>query len=401
MLRIALVVAVACAGLPAQAQSGPAPDLMALAQGFVLHDDVEPRPDPSNRLQGQPLAEALGGQLFFDAGLSADGQTACATCHVTEGAFVPNESRRAGAERAFRTVMPVAGAAQQRFFNWDGGKDSLWSQALVPLEHPDEHGLTRTEVVAYVLRHHAGQMAALDAGLTADAALLQDLPPASPLGTAAQRQAWDSLDPSLRMRVNQVFVLVGKAIAAFEASLPPPVAAWDRMVAAAAGRADRMPQEVLRGFAVFTGKGRCSTCHTGPFFTDGDFHNTGLPAVEGQPVDMGRQAVIGRLKRDEFNCLGPHSDAPPDACKDLMYMAQSMERTLGTFRTPTLRGVALRGPFGHAGQMPALADMIDHYDRAPLGPHGRMVGKPTLSELVPLNLTEQEKADLIAFLNAL
>lgn len=397
--RAALIV---CAGLlPAPAQAGPHSDLMALAEGFVLTADVQPRPDPSNRLTGLPLAIDLGEQLFFDPGLSTDGQTACATCHVTNGTFTPNESRRAGAARAFRTVLPIAGAAHQVFFTWDGGKDSLWSQALGPLEHPDEHAMTRTEVVAYVLQHYADGFAKLDADLAQDAHQLSALPAASPIGTADQRKAWAALDPSLQTRVNQVFVLAGKAIAAFEASVPPPMSEWDRFVIEAEGQAERMPQDILRGFAVFTGKGRCSTCHAGPLFSDGDFHNTGLPAVDGQPVDMGRQAVLSRLKRDEFNCLGPYSDAPPNACKDLMYMAQSMERALGAFRTPTLRGVSLRGPFGHAGQMPTLADMIDHYDIAPAGPHGRMVNLSTLSELVPLALTEQEKADLIAFLNAL
>lgn len=404
MWPLAVALAVLCAGVHrTQAQTLDGADIMALAEGFVLTADSRPKPDPSNRLAGNPDAEALGEQLFFDQGLSADGATSCATCHVTDGAFVPNESRRAGAERAFRTVMPVAGAAYQTFFTWDGGKDSLWSQALVPLEHPDEHGFSRTEVAAYVLDQYGTSIAALEAGLAEQADLLRGLPPASPIGTLAQRQAWDALDPATRDRVDALFVLTGKAIAAYEAALPPPLSTWDRLVAQAEGDPGRMPQDVLRGFTIFTGTGRCSTCHSGPLFSDGDFHNTGVPAVEGQPVDMGRQATVGPLRRSPFNCLGPHSDAAKSDCADLTYISMAMERTLGTFRTPTLRGVSLRGPFAHAGQLPTLRAVIDHYVTAPLGPHGRMIGVDTMSELVPLTLTltEQQKADLIAFLETL
>lgn len=375
--------------------------LMQRAMAFVITDETPVKADPSNRFANDPLARQLGEALFFDAGLSEDGTVACATCHVTDGAMIPNESKPAGASRGFRTVMPVLGAVNQSFFFWDGRVDSLWSQALGPLENPDEHGLTRTEVVARALTDYLDDIETLAGNTIASAEQLKTLPPASPLGNREERKAWAALPPEAQAQVNDLFVLVGKAIAAYEASLPLPDGEWDRLILAAKGDAAKVPAVILRGFDLFAGKARCATCHFGPLFSDYDFHNTGLPAREGQPVDLGRQVVLMTLERDEFNCLGPHSDAGPEDCKDLRYMSRSMERAFGTFRTPSLRDVGSRTALGHAGQMATLDDMLRHYNAAPPGPHGAMVGVYSLSELVPLDLTEAELADLKAFLLSL
>lgn len=389
--------------LPALPAAPLAQDLPAgwleKAQAQVISPDLRAPMDPSNRWTGNSAAIALGEKLFFDTGLSADGSVACASCHVTDGAFRPNESRPATASRGFRTVMPVQGAAFQEFFFWDGRKDSLWSQALGPLENPDEHGLTRTEVVAYLARHYPDDIAALT-GQSIDPALA-DLPPASPTGSRTARKAWRALDDETRTQVDDLFATAGKSIAAFETDLPLPQSAWEDIVQAAATDPASVPAPVARGFYLFSGKARCSSCHNGPLFSDGDFHNTGLPQRAGQPVDMGRQAGLSDLMSDPFNCLGPNSDAKPDQCPKLTYLSLSMERALGTFRTPSLRGVAQRQVLGHGGQFTALDQMLDHYNTAPLGPHGRMVGQTTLSELIPLGLTPQELADLKAFLETL
>lgn len=380
------------------------PDFIAQALPFVLTEDAVPPPDPSNRWQGNPVAEALGRSLFLDPRLSRSGELSCASCHVTGGRLVPNESRPADADRQFRTVMPVAGAAFQDFFFWDGRKDSLWSQALAPLETPSEHGLTRTEVAARLVRWHGNEVAALTGAALPSVEDLEALPPASPVGTRAERRAWRALDPAARARVTELFVLTGKLIAAFEAGLPPPRSAWDRILTAAQRDASvlaALPAPARRGFDLFTGRARCATCHLGPLFTDGDFHNTGLSDPRGGPPDPGRQAALMELLGDEFNCLGPWSDAAPGACPGLRYISLSMERALGTFRTPSLRGVSERSPLMHAGQFENLRAALHHYNRAPPGPHGRLIGKDTLSELLPLGLTQAELADLEAFLDLL
>jgi cytochrome c peroxidase len=399
-----LAVALSALG-PTAIASDSDESLLSQAFAYVLPEAVEVPLDPSNLLQGNPRAAALGRELFYDPKLSATGQISCASCHVTAGKIVPNENEPAGLARKFRTTMPVAGAAHQSSFFWDGRKDSLWSQALAPLENRDEHAITRSEVASYVLEAYGDELA-LTAGVTLQAFRpdLAKLPQASPLGTRAQRRAWSALNSGEQRQVNELFVLTGKLIAAFEATLAPPRGNWDRIISAMSekpGSPSELSPSAKRGFLLFNGRARCGTCHSGPLFSDGDFHNTGLSERSNRPPDMGRQAVLMSLLQDEFNCLGPWSDAGPDQCPDLQYISLSMERALGAFRTPSLRGVSERQQYMHSGQFKTLAEVINHYNVAPPGPHGRLIGTNTVSELVPLGLSARDKADLITFLGLL
>lgn len=376
-------------------------DFIDRAKDFALVSLEDASLDPSNRFDGDPRAIALGEQLFFDTGLSKDGNVSCASCHVKDGAFVPNESIRADAARKFRTVMPIEGIAHQNFLFWDGRADSPWMQAIGPLENDFEHDLTRSEVAAYVSENYSDALATLAPDLMASSVSIPK--PASPAGTREERAAWRDLPTETQEWINQVFALVGKSTAAFEASLPVSPSRWDGVIADALediSALSRLSEAERRGFELFTGKARCATCHDGPLFTDADFHNTGLPQST-VPLDLGRQSALLELRNNPFNCLGPYSDAEPEDCGELTYMSLSMERAMGAFRTPTLRGVSKRALLGHAGQINSIEDMIRHYNAAPAGPHGALVGMPSLSELVPLGLTEAEMSDLAAFLSSL
>ncbi|MEN8837429.1 MAG: cytochrome c peroxidase, partial [Celeribacter marinus] len=328
-------------------------DLAARASQFVLPSNPIIPTDPTNAFSGNPEAQSLGQELFFDTGLSASGTVACASCHVTNGAIVPNETLPAGVSRKFRSVMPIAGLASQEFFFWDGRVDSLWAQALEPLEHPDEHGLTRTEVVAYVLDAYPDALSTLLGEPLLDRGSLITLPVASPKGTRIQRATWQDMTEPSQARVNSIFASIGKAIAAFEETLLPDATAWDRIAKEAIRDPNalrQLPESALRGFDLFSGKARCSSCHSGPFLTDGDFHNTGMPERDGATIDMGRQAVVAQLKYREFSCLSIYSDSPNGECPKVEYLSLAMERALGTFKTPSLRGVTQRTVFGHSGQ---------------------------------------------------
>jgi cytochrome c peroxidase len=171
---------------------------------------------------------------------------------------------------------------------------------------------------------------------------------------------------------------------------------------------DRLTDTEITGFRLFIGKGRCANCHSGPRLTDDFFHNTGVPfspRVAG--YDFGRALVLERITLDPFSCMGPFSDAPAESCKELRFMSKDAVLFEGAFKTPSLRGVAKRPPYMHAGQFQTLEQVINHYVDAPdpfsqvpdatgeIVPHGRH------SELVPLSLTEAEKAQLVAFLKTL
>jgi len=109
-------------------------------------DRLGPMPhDPGNRWADNPAAAALGQRLFFDGRLSGNGRVSCATCHDRENDFQDSMPLAKGMGTTNRRTMPIAGAPYSPFLFWDGRKDSLWAQALGPLESAVEHGGDREQ----------------------------------------------------------------------------------------------------------------------------------------------------------------------------------------------------------------------------------------------------------------
>ncbi len=386
------------------------PAELELAKSLTLAALPALPPDPSNRVGDDPKAAELGRELFFDTRLSANAQIACASCHQPGAQFQDGLPLAQALSRNFRRTMPLAGSQWGVWFFWDGRKDSQWSQALGPLENPVEHGITRADVVKRVLTHH-GEAYADVFGERPDFA---DWPNnASPLVAGKPLENWQATPDSLQFAIDHAFANIGKAIAAFERTLMPQENRFDRFVAAALkdetpAPEDELSEDELAGFRLFVGKGGCNHCHSGALLTDDFFHNTGVPfSPDVGGTDWGRAAVVEWLANDTFSCLGPHSDAPEESCRELRFMSKDQKLFEGAFKTPTLRGVADRPPYMHAGQIETLEQVVDHYDKAPdpffdlpdingeIIPHGRH------SEVMPLDLSEKEKAQLLDFLKLL
>ena len=352
--------------------------------------------DPTNRVADSPAAAALGATLFFDHRLSGKGEVACATCHKIDRQFQDDLPRAVAVGRNNRRTMPLAGVAWNPWFFWDGRRDSLWAQAITPLEDPVEHAGNRTAYVRFMFENFHdryerifGPFPPLD-GLPRDA---------SPLGMDAEKAAWASMNPQQQEAVNSVFANIGKMIAAFERSLTPPETRFDRFSKAlAAGKepapADDLSGEERAGLKLFIGKAQCIRCHNGPRFTDGHFHNTGVPPVAGLPADLGRETGVVKVAADPFNCLGKFRDGPDTACGELRFMVKQGPELRRAYKTPSLRGVADRPPYMHAGQIATLEEVIDHDTHAPASSDGH-------SELNPLTLSERERKELIAFVKTL
>lgn len=355
-----------------------------------------PPPDPGNAVADDPRAAALGEALFFDARLSGDGTVSCATCHLPDRQFQDDIPLARGVGVTDRRTMPLAGVAHSPWQFWDGRKDSLWSQALAPLEDAREHGGDRAAYARLIAQAYASEYQAVFGPLPD----LEGVPHnASPLGSAEARRAWDAMGESERVAVDTVFANIGKAIAAFERTIAHEETRFDRF-AEAVSNGKRPEGDAafdsleLEGLKLFIGKANCIDCHNGPRFTDSFFHNTGVPPVPGLPDDRGRAQAVQQVLADPFNCLGPSSDAEADACGELRFMVRDSPEFERAFKTPSLRGAASRPPYMHSGQIATLEAVIDHYSRAPAAPSGH-------SELRGVIFTDRGRAALIAFLKTL
>lgn len=324
--------------------------------------------DPSNAHDTDPRAAALGRRIFFDPSFSRNGSLACATCHPAAESFQDRKPVAEGAGPLLRRSMPLLGVGYNTWFFWDGRKDSLWSQAATPIENPLELGLARADVVGWVERHARADYAAIF----------------GPIPAA----------PRTETVTTRVFVNVTKALAAFVRTIVPGPARFDHYVAGVLGEpsASRAAAELTpaerRGLRLFIGRAHCTNCHAGPLFTNGEFHVTRVPQTGSDP---GRSAAVALVRGDELNCLGPYSDAAPAACGALRFLDPDTRDTLRAFKTPTLRNVAVRAPYMHAGQLASLAEVLRFYrDRT----HG-------IKEIAHDDLSDAELGDLEVFLATL
>jgi cytochrome c peroxidase len=379
-----------------------------------LHLDALPTvpSDPSNAVEDRPEAAALGRRLFSDPRFSRTQAVSCASCHDPASQFQDGRPVGQGVGTGSRRSMPIVGAGHARWLFWDGRKDSTWSQVLGPLEDAVEHGGNRVRHVQLLKAHYRKDYEAVFGPIPDLSGLPDD---ASPLGSPAEQAAWDALDPALREAASRIFANLGKAIAAYEKTLAFGPSRFDSYVEqllepTSRGEALLTPQEVS-GLRIFIGKGECVTCHNGPLFSDQQFHNTGVPPRDPARPDRGRAVGAVLVQRDEFNCAGPFSDAKQEDCQELRFIVDDDPSLEGAFRTPTLRNVALRPPYMHAGQFATLAEVIAHYVNAPAAAVGHSeLRHAAAAKNAPgdrhrdtrrIRLSGKEAGDLAAFLATL
>ena len=353
--------------------------------------------DPSNRYADDARAAALGERLFSDTRLSGNGKVSCATCHVPQKDFQDGTPLAHGVGTTGRRTMPIAGTAHGAWFFWDGRTDSQWSQALGPLESAVEHGGSRTQYAHVIGAHYRAEYEAVFGKLPS----LDGLPAqAGPVADTAWRAAWNRIPAARQGEISHVYANIGKAIEAFERRIEPAPTRFDRYVAAElAGRAhdstSSLSDDEVAGLKLFVGKANCVNCHNGARFTDDHFHNTGVPASSlVAAVDSGRTVGVRQAIAAEFACTGKYSDAKEDDCAELRFATTEGEELVRAYKTPSLRGVADRAPYMHAGQIATLTEVIDHYDRAPKSPFGH-------NELKPLKLSAKERVQIEMFLRTL
>jgi cytochrome c peroxidase len=363
----------------------------------------------TDRVANDPRAAVFGQSLFFDPDFSANDKISCASCHQPSHAFTDGREVAKGLGLGTRHTPTLLDVAFNHWYFWDGRTDSLWSQALQPFENPREFGGDRLHIVHVVADDPALRQAYRQ--------LFGPLPPLSdekrfPVHARPDAnaklpvaKAWAAMAPADRLAVDRMFSNLGKAIEAYERKLVSGNSPFDRYVEGLR-TGDPAEQTALspaakRGLKLFVGAANCELCHSGPDFTDGQFHNIGLPLLPGETADPGRAAGIRAVAADPFNGTGRFSDDPKGAAKDRLAFLPPPAAQLGAFKTPSLRDVALTAPYMHDGRFAGLAQVLDFYAEGKAASRGRLVGaREATLDLIP-PLTAGQKADLIAFLNSL
>lgn len=269
----------------------------------------------------------LGRKIFYDPRLSRDNTVSCGSCHQAFAAFAQQDhplSHGVDDLLGVRNSPGLANMAWYTSFFWDGGVNHLESQPINPIQNPVEMALKIDSAVARLNR-----------------------------------------DPDYRERFNKVFGSpevssygIFKSLAQFMGMMVSANSKYDKYVNGAA----TLSSSETAGLKVY--QDNCSSCHSGPLFTDFSFRNNGLPV--GAVNDSGRATI---------------TQDPADMRK---------------FKVPSLRNLGFTGPYMHDGRFRTLSQVLDHY-------HNGVTLSPTLDPLLQtgIQLNPQQRTDLIAFLTTL
>jgi cytochrome c peroxidase len=329
---------------------------------------LPPIPVPDDNPITKAKAE-LGEQLFKDQRFSATGEIACASCHEPEKAFTDGRAIAEGIKGRIGTrhTPTVVNAVYYDTQFWDGRRASLETQSLDPLVNPVEHGFSSHESVLEVVRG----------------------------------------DADYRQRFREVFGVgadaitmdhIAKAIATFERTQVSGNSPFDRF--RYGGDTDAISESAKRGLQVFRNKGRCVDCHTieqnHATFTDNEFHNLGVgwDRIGDDVFDL--VANFRKMKQGDGEAGIDETILTDDKVAELGRFAVTLDtQDVGRFKTPTLRNVAVTAPYMHDGSEETLMEVVEFYDK---GGNANPLLDGGIKEL---DLTEQEKQDLVNFMETL
>jgi len=302
-----------------------------------------------------PLEE-LGRRLFLDVRLSADGKTACASCHQPSRTFQDGRQVSVGAfaRRGTRNAPSLLNVASQTVLFWDGRRSSLEEQALDPILNVAEHGLTSEAVLVKMLR--------------------------------GMPEYQNSLEKGSELKT------VSAALSAFQKTLVDGRNGFENYLID--GDSTAISDSAKRGWVLFAGRAGCIECHRvesrAPIsLTDQAFHSVFIPR-QARGLSTTRLVEIFHKLSSEGASYDQMVAETPDLATLGRYVATRDPKDIGRFRTPSLRNVALTAPYMHDGSVSSLAEAVDlevYY-------RGRVSGKPLI-------LLDSEKTDIVEFLRSL
>ena len=330
-------------------------------------------PVPTDNPQ-TPQKIALGSLLFNDVRFSATGDVSCATCHVAEKVFTDSPlsvSEGINKLTGTRNAPTVVNAAYNKTQFWDGRSPSLEDQALHPFLNPVEMALPDHEPILEIVRGDDHYVAMF-------------------------RDAFDIRAANITMDE------VTKAIAAFERTQVSGNSPFDRWYFAS--ESDAISEQARRGFAVFLGNGRCVSCHVieqdHALFTDHLFHNigVGINDIQAKIPALARAFLVAKSEGIDVD-VAVLSDA--DTSHLGRFAVTDDIGLVGAFKTSTLRNIAVTPPYMHDGSLETLKEVVEHYNNGGVTNADDPVNDFLSGGIRPLDLTEQQIDDLVAFMEAL
>jgi len=312
-------------------------------------------PLPEARKVDKARAE-LGKMLFFDKRLSGDTGNACASCHDPAKGWGDGRALSDGytSIRYFRNAPGLFNAAHRDFYMWDGRLDGSDQSTLVRDMLTEAHTMNM------------------------DSRLAQERLKQVPEYTAMFEEAFGG-DPY----GGKIYGAIGEYLKTIRTEDAP----FDRFLR---GEGSALPPSAERGMELFAGKAGCAGCHSGPMLSDGKLHATGAPDHPDLQTDAARQIALLRhlATMGTPNYMNLRSDVGH-------YVVTKDKGDIGKFATPSLWDVGQTAPYMHSGVFDSLTAVVEFYDAG--GGDG-----PNKSDLLkPLELTDAEKADLVAFLESL
>ncbi len=306
----------------------------------------------------------LGRQLYFDKRLSVDNTVSCGDCHSPATGYGANTQFGVGVRGQ------LGGRNSPVSFNrilskgqfWDGRAGTLEAQAVGPIANPIEMGNTHEAVIKFVSANSGYRMQFEK--IFGRAPNIDDMGKA--IATFERTIVTGPSPYDLYEPVRQMLAAFPEELsdlAALKKDDPELAAKFTK--AKAASDASPMSDAAKRGRDLFfSAKSNCSACHVGVNFTDELYHNIGV-GMEAASPDLGR------------------------------YAETKVEKDKGAFKTPTVRNIAESGPYMHDGSQKTLDEVVEWYAK---GGHAN----PYLSDKIKkLDLTAQDKSDLVAFMKAL
>jgi len=321
-----------------------------------------------------PAKVKLGDKLFQDKRFSSDGSVSCATCHDPKKAFTDAPLRVSEGIKKLtgtRNAPTVVNAAYMHSQFWDGREPDLEGQSAGPFINPVEMGLPNHDPILKIVRSDAQYQQLF-------------------------KQAFNKSGNDITMKE------VKYAIATFERTIISGNSPFDRYYFGDDKKA--MNESAVRGLKIFLEQGRCVSCHTisqtHGLFTDSRFHNLGV-GFDRINKDVKELADAYRKVKHKGVDMDVEVLTNKNTSELGRFAVTTQLRDMGSFKTPTLRNVAVTAPYMHDGSLKTLEDVVNFYNNG-----GRVKDSDPVFDfqsggIRPLNLKKNQIKDLVAFLEAL